>query len=56
MKMENQTTNVENVKNDLLAKGEDHVKGNFVKTNFQKNQEKAPFQGYNFFGSKPKWD
>ena len=27
-----------------------------VKTPFQKNQVSVPFQGYNYFGSKPKWD
>jgi hypothetical protein len=27
-----------------------------VKTPFQKNQVSIPFQGYNYFGSKPKFD
>lgn len=35
---------------------EDHLKAFSVKTPFQKNQVSIPFQGYNYFGSKPKWD
>ena len=54
--MENQNTTNQREKAEMFPKGEAHVKGNFVKTSFQKNQETAPFQGYNFFGSKPKWD
>ena len=56
MKMENQNNAEQTVKAEMFPKGEEHVKGNFVKTNFQKNQENAPFQGYNYFGTKPKWD
>jgi len=44
------------MKAEVYPKGSEHVKGNFVKTDFQKNQETPPFQGYNFFGTKPKWD
>lgn len=44
------------MKNCELPKGSKHVKGNIAKTDFQKNQETPPFQGYNFFGTKPKWD
>ena len=33
-----------------------HADFSYKKTDFQKNQETPPFQGYNFFGTKPKWD
>ena len=55
--MKNEMMNPKNeMENVALPKGSEHVKGNFVKTDFQKNQETPPFQGYNFFGTKPKWD
>lgn len=48
---------MENKKNnESNTKGLEHVRGNIAKTAFQKNQATAPFQGYNFFGTKPKWD
>ncbi len=48
---------MENKKNnESNTKGLEHVMGNIAKTAFQKNQATAPFQGYNFFGTKPKWD
>lgn len=35
---------------------ENQVQHFSVKTPYQKNQVSVPFQGYNYFGSKPKWD
>lgn len=54
MKMEKQ--NKQTASRNESPKGFEHVKGNIAKTNFQTNQNVAPFQGYNFFGTKPKWD
>lgn len=42
--------------NESNQKGREHLKGNIAKTAFQKNQTTVPYQGYNFFGTKPKWD
>lgn len=54
MKMEKQSK--QTASRNESPKGFEHVKGNIAKTNFQTNQNVAPFQGYNFFGTKPKWD
>jgi hypothetical protein len=54
MKMEMQSKQMES--SNAMPKGSEHVKGNIAKTDYQKNQTVAPFQGYNFFGTKSKWD
>lgn len=53
--MKNETMMTQKVNKDS-QKDQQHLPGNIVKTTFQKNQENAPFQGYNYFGTKPKWD
>jgi len=53
--MENETMMTKNVETNT-QENEQHLPGNIVKTTFQKNQESVPFQGYNYFGTKPKWE